>query len=349
MDITCCICLCNPTYAVNCSNRCESYTCYDCITSMIDYYDLSIKCSECNNFYYYEDLNVCDNTGNILVNNLNVYVQKLIKTLEQKGEEDFNKYVMNKNIIERTRESRKIYIKSNYPKAIQKILEICYSKDLAKVNINNIQIPQKTNKKCSKQLCQGFLIQKDNIYQCDFCDEKICTQCESVCTLTHTCNQEDIDSLIVINKYIRCPKCNTPVTKIDGCDNMTCGVCSATFNYANGEISIAGSHNPTPVKLKDDSIFKLLTKSVYDDDVTEAITHLDNHKPKIHDMNSVYEILVNGNWQRFVKKFDRYLLILYRYKNYTQKVNLLIDLDKIEKLKSKYIRKIISICYETNN
>lgn len=70
------------------------------------------------------------------------------------------------------------------------------------------------------------------------------TVCESVAEDKHVCNPDDVATAKLLNHDTRsCPKCDTPIYKIDGCDQMWCTQCHTAFSWKTGEIQTR-IHNP---------------------------------------------------------------------------------------------------------
>lgn len=91
--------------------------------------------------------------------------------------------------------------------------------------------------------CKGFL--DTNLY-CGICNKKYCSDCyELKTTEEHTCNPEIKDNIKLLKKDTkRCPKCNTGIYKIDGCDQMYCTNCHTAFSWNTGNIVKGVIHNP---------------------------------------------------------------------------------------------------------
>jgi hypothetical protein len=104
--------------------------------------------------------------------------------------------------------------------------------------------------KCSGQECKGFL---STAYKCGLCNQYTCKDCLVIKqTADHVCNDNDKLSAKMIRDETRpCPKCRTPIYKIDGCDQMFCmarnenNVCQTVFSWKSGlELVGVTVHNP---------------------------------------------------------------------------------------------------------
>ena len=90
---------------------------------------------------------------------------------------------------------------------------------------------------CSKEDCRGYL---NNEWKCGVCDTFTCSKCNINIVGTidnHECNKEDVETFSLLKKDTKsCPKCNTSIFKIDGCDQMWCTQCHTAFSWRTGRI-----------------------------------------------------------------------------------------------------------------
>lgn len=100
-------------------------------------------------------------------------------------------------------------------------------------------------KKCTIPDCNGYL-NKD--WKCGLCDANICKMChEEIKTDddNHICNEDLKKTIKLLDKDTRsCPKCNTGIYKIDGCDQLWCTICHTAFSWKTGKIEEGRIHNP---------------------------------------------------------------------------------------------------------
>jgi len=99
-------------------------------------------------------------------------------------------------------------------------------------------------KPCPQDGCRGFLSTQ---YQCGICHCKVCSKCHVLknSAAEHTCNPDDLataEFLMLDTKP--CPKCATPIHKVDGCDQMWCTFCQTAFSWLSGELVHGTVHNP---------------------------------------------------------------------------------------------------------
>jgi len=142
-----------------------------------------------------------------------------------------------------------------------------------KVKSNN---KYKYNIRCPE--CPGFVNKE---YICETCDIKICKHCqdiipkdikllkseqqtdetneqtierlglnESLIDQTtgaeyHCCDEEKVATIAMMKRETKpCPKCGTPIFKIEGCDQMWDPQCGTAFSWRTGEIVTGVIHNP---------------------------------------------------------------------------------------------------------
>lgn len=109
-------------------------------------------------------------------------------------------------------------------------------------------------KKCPMEGCNGFLSTQ---YKCGICKGKVCTKCLEPLHATtsqdaegndqagHVCNPDTVASVEFLLTDTRpCPKCATPIHKIDGCDQMWCTQCQTAFSWRTGKVETGRIHNP---------------------------------------------------------------------------------------------------------
>jgi hypothetical protein len=98
-------------------------------------------------------------------------------------------------------------------------------------------------RKCHYENCRGFL---NSEWKCGICDMISCSNCHEVKnTLDHTCKTENIETAKLLAKDTKsCPKCATPIFKIEGCDQIWCTQCQTPFSWKTGQLENGVIHNP---------------------------------------------------------------------------------------------------------
>ena len=96
-----------------------------------------------------------------------------------------------------------------------------FKKALPGLNEEDVQerVKRKFVQKCQKEGCRGFLSSQ---WKCGICEEWTCKDCLEVIgpdkNVEHVCKKENLESAKLIKKETRsCPKCATPIFKINGC------------------------------------------------------------------------------------------------------------------------------------
>ena len=106
--------------------------------------------------------------------------------------------------------------------------------------------PSKSNyvRACPAEDCRGFLNQK---WTCGLCDKKTCRNCHEVINIDekeHVCDPNNVATAQLLEKDTKpCPKCQTQIFKIDGCDQIWCTQCHTAFSWRTGHIETK-IHNP---------------------------------------------------------------------------------------------------------
>lgn len=100
-------------------------------------------------------------------------------------------------------------------------------------------------RRCPDENCKGFL---NNVWKCGLCEKWACKDCNHVKGTSqdseHTCNKDDVETETLLkNDTKSCPKCQTPIYKIDGCDQMWCPECHTAFSWTTGNTETR-IHNP---------------------------------------------------------------------------------------------------------
>lgn len=102
---------------------------------------------------------------------------------------------------------------------------------------------------CPYPDCRGLI--EIITFQCGVCNGKICQRCRNPVRLgnPHQCDDKDVETLKLLSSDTKpCPKCLSPIYKIDGCDQMWCTKCQTPFNWGTGEIVTGTIHNPHAIR-----------------------------------------------------------------------------------------------------
>lgn len=118
-------------------------------------------------------------------------------------------------------------------------------------NAERYSADNKTNERrefvrqCPANECRGFLSLQ---WKCGICEQWTCPDCHEVKGLKrdceHTCDPNSVETAKLLAKDSRgCPKCQSLIFKIDGCDQMWCTQCHTAFSWKTGNIE-SNIHNP---------------------------------------------------------------------------------------------------------
>lgn len=113
----------------------------------------------------------------------------------------------------------------------------------------------KRQKPCcnDKSNCNGFMTQENNDsdFVCGMCKISVCKDCHEVKNdkEPHICNEDDYNSVQRIHRDSKpCPKCNSLIHKIDGCNQMWCTNCKTPFHWLTLKQLSGRWHNPMHVE-----------------------------------------------------------------------------------------------------
>jgi hypothetical protein len=125
------------------------------------------------------------------------------------------------------------------------------------VEANNKKGPvQHKTVKCPGDACLGFIPHSGpGAGFCGLCDMRVCKECNKAlpdrdAVRAHAasgCADEDKAAwALIVSTSVMCPKCGTPIQKIDGCNQMWCTVkdCNTAFDWATGRVVNGPIHNP---------------------------------------------------------------------------------------------------------
>ena len=98
--------------------------------------------------------------------------------------------------------------------------------------------------KCPVENCNGLIMTN---YKCGICHIHICKECHEIVgeEEDHKCDPGKVETIKFIRATTKaCPKCNIPIHKIEGCDQMYCTICHTAFSYSTGLVETGRIHNP---------------------------------------------------------------------------------------------------------
>lgn len=112
-------------------------------------------------------------------------------------------------------------------------------------NQNNFGSTSLLFRKCLIGNCRGYL---NSEWQCGTCRSYTCSKClskkDNLTDKNHQCKNEMVETVSMLQDNTKnCPRCFTPIFKIDGCNQMWCSQCHYAFHWETGEIQLR-FHNP---------------------------------------------------------------------------------------------------------
>ena len=128
----------------------------------------------------------------------------------------------------------------------QKIqLEYRLNRPVLDINNNEKADNYRFVRQCPANKCRGFLSTQ---WKCGICEQWTCPDCHELKgpnrDCNHVCNPSNIETAKLLAKDSKpCPKCQSLIFKIDGCDQMWCTQCHTGFSWKTGNIE-NNIHNP---------------------------------------------------------------------------------------------------------
>ena len=97
-------------------------------------------------------------------------------------------------------------------------------------------------KRCPTSECRGYL---STAWKCGLCEEVFCSKCHQKKGDDHECRKDDVETAEYLKKETKpCPKCQMPISRIDGCDQIWSFCCKIAFNWKTGRIETGVIHSP---------------------------------------------------------------------------------------------------------
>lgn len=100
-------------------------------------------------------------------------------------------------------------------------------------------------RQCPANGCRGFLSTQ---WKCGICEQWTCPDCHELKgpnrDCAHTCDPNNVETAKMLAKDSKpCPKCQSMIFKIEGCDQMWCTQCHTAFSWKTGKLE-SHIHNP---------------------------------------------------------------------------------------------------------
>ena len=100
-------------------------------------------------------------------------------------------------------------------------------------------------RQCPANGCRGFLSTQ---WKCGICEQWSCPECHELKgsnrDCDHKCDQNSVETAKLLSKDSKpCPKCQSMIFKIEGCDHMWCTQCHTSFSWKTGALQ-SNTSNP---------------------------------------------------------------------------------------------------------
>lgn len=281
------------------SSSCFSEICIDCLEGYINHYLSENKgLPKCPS-------NSCKN-GEILYsevkkfNNTELsqkYAKLCVNHLKNSNIDDIMSETNHKIIIEKLRKERHDFIKKQYPIAISYVIENALKSKLNRIDKKNKEhiknAIKNTNKKCPNIMCYSGILDVD--FTCLSCTQKFCKKCEAKLkddSPVHICKEEDLETIKMVEQFVKCPKCKLPVVRSYGCNHITCSICKTNFDYVTGKLASAGNHsNDTLVLRKYVRPSVIISKECEDSEILNYLRKIENKEPENYSFSNVLLLL----------------------------------------------------------
>ena len=242
--------ICADTY--NKSNRekiCCAYCSFEACRSCCETYILSETKPKCMNTTCAKEWSrkfIRENFSNIFINTkfkehledvLFNSEKALLPATQPFVEEIIRKEKLKKEINETHKLIEELYTKKSK-------LEYEYRRDPT-ISESYVKSASHFVRQCPAEGCRGFLSTQ---WKCGICEKWTCPECHELKGLTrdcdHKCDPNLVETAKLLNKDSKpCPKCQSLIFKISGCDQMWCTQCHTAFSWRTGAIE-SNIHNP---------------------------------------------------------------------------------------------------------
>jgi hypothetical protein len=100
-------------------------------------------------------------------------------------------------------------------------------------------------RQCPANECRGFLSSQ---WKCGICEQWSCSECYElkgpIRNCEHKCDPNNVETAKILAKDSKpCPKCQSLIFKISGCDQIWCTQCHVAFSWKTGKLE-QSIHNP---------------------------------------------------------------------------------------------------------
>ena len=247
MEKSCLICF-DDLPGISCKgNDCSNMYCSGCIERLVFFCErekISPKC-ECGELIFETEIKKLKKPEV-----LDIYRRLVFNGLIDDNIDLLNDAERSIELIKKIRHDRNEFIMSTFSYCIKNTIDFCHKQKLQKIKRPQVSLKEETmQKKCFKLTCKGLLKSDKSNLVCDLCETLFCSKCEKTNKKNHSCDKNDVDNVEYMKTNTVCPKCNIPVEKISGCNDITCAICKTNFCYRTGEVITSGNHDDLTINL----------------------------------------------------------------------------------------------------
>jgi hypothetical protein len=329
--------------------KCDCCTCLDCTEALIDYSfnNNSLPACpslKCKSHYILSGLKGLSKEG------IKKYKNVCFEYFMKDKSDDAQKEIEQKKMIEKLRKDRQKFIKNEFPASIALVAKLTFESKLKKIEKEKKKVINenliKAKRKCMNAICNGFL---DENLVCMTCDISFCKCCEKKLNQNHICKKEDIESLNLLKTISKCPGCNFPVFKDQGCDSITCANCNTQFLYSTGEKGGHGSSNPQINIIEHKKL-----SSLYENKIPKRLLHkfllIESKQPNLISNNlfisPIKKFLLtndkNTASNELSKLLDTFYINKYKLRDYNNYMSYIEDCIKEENINYYNLEKVIN-------
>ncbi len=286
--MSCAVCFCDTLLEQQlcCQDRaCEAVLCKDCFGHYMQYClnnrEVPLCVGEgCKEWYLLSDVKAV--MGQTNKDHMKTYVNGVLQcTLRQEGSV-VDERLASKQLLETLRQERLAFLDSHFTKAIRLVIRVAFTHKMNRIRRKRKEKQETANRRrCMNLICKGFL--HSETFTCMLCKTAFCQSCERAKEPVgpHVCDPNDVASIAMLRKMIKCPRCKTAVQRSTGCASMTCALCGTKFDYRTGDFGGHGSMN-APVTLVERDTLSGSYRERTDDNpaVLDALLYFESRKPK---------------------------------------------------------------------
>lgn len=215
-----------------------------------DYYKrmkrIEDSCYICDNDYGEKIICKCKKCVCVECNEVLKIVKKCFCCENQYSEPKLKKRKTIENIEEISNAiKKKVELNLEYHAIVSELYSIKYGKDYDGTR-PEVFMEEKARsqfiKKCPDKECRGYLSTR---WKCGICSFYFCVDCHRKKEETHECNEDEKATIQLLKKESKpCPKCEMPISRIDGCSQVWTPCCKIAFDWNTGKIDNGRIHSP---------------------------------------------------------------------------------------------------------